>query len=304
MMANRCASYFTVFKYPQIKKWLSDGGTWEIQPGRIGLCENRAIRYRDGDHAPDELAPAYVVSLGTGSSKLIGDRPHHADGFWGMVVRMWDFFNSRFHGQRSWRDLVLDNPVLHSQGKLFRFDVEFDGKGPSLDNIDRMPEMKALAFGQYASSPALHDLELAVGVDMFYFELRCPTRDDMDEVIVAGRVMCRWKSPKRHFQAWLRYVRTSKIRVIVEGQSKGHLDVDQHGNLVRNVDLRIKSLQSRLSIQIQIGSEKRRHIGGSPFCVATLAEVQGLDTPFRGPEVKRKRGTEITASSRKQPRWA
>jgi hypothetical protein len=299
-LLTRCSIY-TEFEFEELEECFSDGATFEINPVGIALRENRALKRRAGDHEAGEHDPAYVVSLGTGSSKHI---PHHADGFWGMLLRMWGFFNSRFEGERSWRDFVLDHPRLQARGKLFRFDVAFDGKAPSLDNIDRIPEMKDLAFDQYASSATIDELELTVGVDMFYFELRCPTRDDMDEIVVAGRVLCRWKkSPKRSFQAWLRYVQDSKVRVIVEGQSRGYLEFDQHGNLVRDVDLRIKSPQNRVSVQIQSGSEKPQHIGGSPFCVASLAEMQGLDTALGVPErAKRKRVAECSTPPNKRAR--
>ena len=260
---------------------------WKNNPASIALQENQVIASNKGgqdpaEHDPAEDDPAYLWSLGTGSSQSIRDRWHDRDcgGIWSLPLRLWDFLDAHFHGKRSWREFVLDHPVLEAQGKLLRFDVEFNKPEPGMDDVDCMAEMQDAARQRFEHSVEIANLINAIVVDMFYFELRSSPRHERGEVVVEGRMLCRWKAVQEGFAEWLAYVAQARVRVFLDGQSHGSFELDRHGNLFRDINVRLNSLQQRVVIQIQVGARRPRHLGGSPFSVWHLARIQGLDTVF------------------------
>ncbi|KAH8194108.1 hypothetical protein TruAng_011729 [Truncatella angustata] len=164
-----------------------DGGLMFNNPASIAVLEAEAV-YRNA------AEPSLVVSLGTGSSKLSNPVTTNARHFLrdSFPARVYRAFWKSSDSKRAWQQLI-NHTKLSTTSDLFRFDIEFDGRGPALDDVGEMEEIGRLARESILESPALVRLAQRIRAELFIFELDpvSPFRFTKGVFECHGHISCR-----------------------------------------------------------------------------------------------------------------
>jgi hypothetical protein len=257
-------------------------------PGSLALEEVAAMY-------PFVDEPSLVVSLGTGSRRMddeprmLPSRGIFKDGF---IPRLFRAFmvsmKSNGHKFRSRR----------SEGRkeqYFRFDIEFNGPEPALDDTSKMQELKAAARSAIHGSKELDRLARCVVAEWFVFELERKPSKEYGKYICVGRIMCRLRANHPAFGDLIDQLSKKSAKFLLQGhplegsiQNGSYLDAG--GNFSKKVTVELVDGRSRITIQLQEGSSEPCNISGSPFTINSLVAAQHLDACFgTSYHVKRKR---------------
>jgi hypothetical protein len=206
--------------------------------------------------------------------------------------------------QRPWR----------GKGDYFRFNIEFAGKEPSLDDLGKMQELKATTRSMFAASQDLVDSADCLVASLFYFELESLPRFEDGVYACVGHILCRRRSDSEPLLARLS---KNSARFAVDGHRvSGRVEdrsfVGKGGCFRKKIEFSVKGLEQEVSISLREGHSKARNISGSPFTISKVIEDQGLDAHFgtadhkehsrtvRLDQKKRKRSGELEDASGKK----
>jgi hypothetical protein len=261
-----------------VRRKIQDGAFAENNPVRTAVREARTV-------APSTL-PAFVVSLGTGSSSS----GPFSERLWGRLL---DYLDKSLDSRSIWASFTQDHPELQRQGRLIRFDIDATHR-VRLDAVDEIPRLKQQTQERYTQSPGVPAPDILMVkklglVNMFYFELM----EDPDEVLdgfLAGYILCHWTVGQEDSEHWWEYIRSQHVQIFVNGRLHGTLDTDCWGNIHLPLQIPFNEETTMIRVEVQLGDFPPTDIGNSPFSVADLRKWHGFDDPFGScPGVARKR---------------
>ncbi|KFA53721.1 hypothetical protein S40293_09644 [Stachybotrys chartarum IBT 40293] len=284
-----------------------DGGLMYNNPASIALQEVAAL-------FPNTPEPSLVVSLGTGSARV--ERPDTSTprSFWrdSFCLRVFRAFCQYGNSRRAWQQL-LSHHKLGKTGEYFRFDVEFEGPEPSLDDVSVMEEIGEIARETMLDSPALDSLVLRMRAELFVFELD-PERsiefvNGMYECV--GKIFCRLRANTPAFDAFMTQLDQSSATFLIDGTELPGNFHDcvarlSDGNFCKDIRFRTSSRLNPIAISLREDSTPC-FISGAPFTLQRLVEAQKLGARF-GTSDHRKRkwhveeAREVRESQRKRSR--
>jgi hypothetical protein len=245
-----------------------------------------------------------VVSVGTGLRKersLDLPIPSVPPGWKGRFIpRLYESLMRFMSGKRLWNDYQRKERA----GKSLRFDIDFEGKEPSLDQVDSIEEMAALAEKQF-DSRELEALANALICSLFHFEFESTPRLLGDHY--SGKILCDITPQHPAFEPLLERLVSSSARFVFNDQPIGVVVgdgsyVDGRGNFCKRIEFQGSGDEIAITLQLDMAS-KAEHISGSPFSIPHRVRTQGLDAIFgEANHKKRKRSLFIEEDRAKRPR--
>jgi hypothetical protein len=185
------------------------------------------------------------------------------------------------------------------QGGYFRFDVVFNGEKPELDDISKMPELKALA-SEPTHAKSLTRLANCLVANLFVFELDSgkTIRKRNGKYLCTGYILCRYGSKNPTLELLLDRLTKSSARFqlqgeILPGTIRGRSIKGKDGNFQKRVCFSVTSMEEMVSLRLREEGSEAFDISGSPFSIDWLARAQGLGLSFYPPETltKKRKGT-------------
>ncbi len=249
-------------------------------PASIAIQEAAAL-------FPSTPDPSLVVSLGTGSAR--GGLPDTSmprrfwrDSFLFRILRaFWQHGNSR----RAWKQLLSCQRVGRV-GEFFRFDIEFEGREPPLDNVFDMKEISEIARETMLGSPELNKLAHRIRAELFVFELDLgrPFQFINGTYECTGRILCRLRAKTPELDALIAQLAKASAVLLLEdrilpGSFQDRSARSDDGNFQKEVRFRTLSRTEPFKISLREGGDDSP-ISGSPFTLQSLIEAQSLDARF------------------------
>lgn len=196
------------------------------------------------------------------------------------------------------------------RGGYFRFNVEFGGREPRLDDPSKMPEMKILAREVILHSKQLGRLAHCIIAELFVFELERESipRKDNGRYLCTGYILCCHRAGTPAFEALLARLTRSSAKFLLKGRTlpgsiRDRASLARDGNFRKRVCFDVASKQDLVSLHLREGGSESYNISGSPFSVDWIIEAQELGRPFgRADGVKRKRKNSDEGFLRKRQR--
>jgi hypothetical protein len=193
------------------------------------------------------------------------------------------------------------------RGEYFRFNVDFAGREPRLDDASRMRELKDLARDCLLGPGAkqLDRLAHCIIAELFVFELEAAPRKENGRYSCTGYVSYRLRAGSAAFDQLLARLMMSSAKFLLRGRPLAGRIQDRSsrgrdGNFRKRVCFEVSSKRDMFALSLQEGRVELCNISGLLFSVDWLVKAQGLDRMFR-----RKRGmTENEANSKKRRRLA
>jgi hypothetical protein len=206
-------------------------------------------------------------------------------------------------GKKIWQEF-RNRHRANSRAKHFRFDVEFEGAEPALDDISKMEEIAARVRIQLRDAPEIEAAAQCLTATRFYFELESIPIKSNDNYQGAGYIYCRLPSKSPSFKELLQQLKCSSARFLLDGQpitSKPDWSISDVGGMFRKrVQFKTKAV---MEISLKWESFEARQISGSPFSVDALINAQGLNLQFgRADHKKRKRGKDVDEEPERKKR--
>ena len=227
------------------------------------------------------------------------------DGFIPRLLRAFNLSTSSLnsHTFRSHRS-------IHRREQYFRFDSEFDGPEPALDDTTKMCELKAAAQAAIHKSKDIDRAASCAVGQYFVFELESQERKEDGQYTCTGHILCRLRANGAALGVLLDQLIRSSAKLSVQsrqypvgGLVKAGSCLDRDGNFRLRVLFEVPDKKSQIFIRLQEGLSEAWNISGSPYSINTLAAAQQLDACFgRADHAKRKRVESTDALSRKRRR--
>jgi hypothetical protein len=230
-----------------------DGGLWMNNPTSLVDSEVEVI-------APETGEPL-VVSVGMGSAKT--DRhpeESHSRRLWknGLVHRMYDALMASMGSKRYWR----------SGGNYLRFDVDFHGREPQLDDVRRIPAMALRAEKHFDRDIRLDELAYRLIAALFHFELdEMPCRAG-SQITSTGYILCDLKHGHPAYRALLNRLSREGARFYLDGRLLAgeigdRMFINSAGNVCRRVEF--TTTREDLLISLKMHNCQPQQISGLPF---------------------------------------
>ncbi|KAF4630856.1 hypothetical protein G7Y89_g7277 [Cudoniella acicularis] len=196
------------------------------------------------------------------------------------------------------------------RGEYFRFNVEFNGREPRLDDLNKIPGIKILAREVMLHSKQLDRLAYYIITELFVFELDPETipRRENSRYSYTGYILCCHRAGTPAFKVLLSRLIRSSAKFLLRGRTlsgsiRDRLSLIRDGNFRKRVYFDVASKQDLVSLYLREGSSESYNISGSLFSVAWLIGAQELRRPFsRRDSVKRKRKENEKGLPKKRPR--
>jgi hypothetical protein len=256
-------------------------------PASLAMQEAAAIY-------PETPKPSLVVSFGTGIAKENGLDTTSSSCFWkkSFFTRIFQVFWQYGNSTRAWQQLLGHQAAADSRN-FFRFNVEFTGEEPRLDDVKAVKEIANRARASMTSSADLDRLVLRQRAELLYFEL---DRDSPFKVMGGGyvwngKLRCRLGSQAR--EVFMVQLKQASARIIVGSRSTG-VDFQlvstgaDTGRFCQAIQITTAGRADPIEIFLQEGDEPCP-ISGAPFSLQWLLQRQKLDARF-GISEHRKRG--------------
>jgi hypothetical protein len=296
-----CSNQVSYFK----PKHISGLGTF--QDGGLGEDLRSLALQEVAAMFPLREEPSLVVSLGTGSARLeespwsTRTRGLLHDGFIPRLVRA---LKKSVGGTQAHKFRSRQRKGRREQ--YFRFDVEFNGPEPELDDTTKLEELKDIARAAIASSKELDRLARCIVSELFIFELvDKPQRNSRQ---YTGNIICRKRAKTSPFQKLLSQMKNNSARFLFQGHAlSGSIADDSYfsndGNFCKRISFEVADTEAPISIQLQQGSLEPSSISGSPYSIQGLVKALQLDSCFgRADHVRKKRTYSIDYTPRKRRR--
>jgi hypothetical protein len=257
---------------------------------------------------PSSDEPTLVVSLGTGSRRL-DDVPRMSpsrgilkDGFIPRLFRAFMLSMSNREGHK-----FRSRHTACRKEQYFRFDIEFEGPEPGLDDTTKIPELKAAAQSAIDGSKEVDRLARCIIAEYFLFELEAyPQRGKNGSFDCVGHILCRLPANTAAFPALMDQLTKTSAKLFFQEQPlAGSIGdgsfLDKNKNFKKRISFSVLDKRSAISIVLQEGSSQPCNISGAPFTLNHLIKVQGLDCYFgTADHQKRKRINTVISPSKRQ----
>lgn len=255
----------------------------------VGLAVEEAARL-----FPETPRPSIVVSFGTGSPRRRVSRPSQARSYRvnksrakkarsaRFASRLFQAFLKQGDSTVAWKQL-LSHTKSHDYGEFFRFDVEFDGKGPSLDDVTDLEGLEELAQASLVSSSAMERLARCIRAENFYFELERDPIYTNGVYECSGRIFCRLEPGSEELEALLTQLDHNNSFLTASGRKltgKFQNSLTPSGMFSKRCKFYLRDKAAPFSIVLTEGVAASCNINGSPFTLEWLREVQQIDAPF------------------------
>jgi hypothetical protein len=236
-----------------------------------------------------------IVSVGTGSTeeKDVPDKPSPRRGWkTGFIFRNISAYIESMNSKRLGQDFNNQRRMAPKEN-YYRFDINFPGRMPSLDNVYQIPGIKAEAIKQFSDSKDIDILAYRFITSHFQFELEAMPKEVSGQYFGAGHILCDLKRSHPAYRALLDRLSLSAARFYMNGEViSGKIDdrsfVDTDGNFRKRVEF--ESINGKLSITMGTSEWEPLHISGSPFSIEKRIRDQNLDAYFgQASHRKRKR---------------
>ncbi|KAL3584515.1 hypothetical protein FPOAC2_14295 [Fusarium poae] len=272
----RCATaapyYFKPARIGDLEVF-QDGGLAVNNPVYIAIREATLL-------SPDLAEPSVVVSLGTGSAS---DDDSNSSGlfserFFPRLSRaLWKQTGSKV----TWKHL-LSHQRAASNTKLFRFDVDFMGEEPLLDEVSMVEHVQLTAHSTAAGSQSLRQLCRQLRAELFLFELDqlSPPYYMRGAYQCTGRIICRLRAHTPEYKEFIRQLCDRAAIFRVGAQLVRITDENINTDLCFEVRFAVPNLSSSISITLLEETDEEFHINGSPFAIEWLISRQALNSPF------------------------
>ena len=201
-----------------------------------------------------------------------------------FIPQSYHAFMSSLSGRKLWQEFQNCGRG-DTEGQYFRFDIEFDGREPSLDNINQMKELKLQTQAEYSESKELDNLARCVVASLFYFKFESTPQYENREISCTGHILCRlWSSdPALKIVLLQLFKSLTKFTLqnhILPGIIENHSFTDRYGNFQKRVEFTVNSQQQQIPIHLREGSSLPNNISGSSFSVDSFVAAQGLKAHF------------------------
>ncbi|KAH7303728.1 acyl transferase/acyl hydrolase/lysophospholipase [Stachybotrys elegans] len=265
-----------------------DGGLLFNNPVTIAMQEAAAL-------FPATPKPSLVVSLGTGSARKGRPDTSTSRCFWrdSFPLRVFRAFWQSGSSSRAWTQL-LSHQEMGNKGEFFRFDIEFDGPEPALDDVLVMEEIRDEARDAMLDSPTLDRLVLRTRAELFFFELdpERPYQLIGGVYECVGRISCRLRARTPEFEAFMAQLNASSAKFLISDRV---LPTDfqdrftrlRDGNFSKVIKFQTPSRQDPITISLR-EKDTAYPISGAPFSLQWLIDAQQLEARF-GQQDHRKR---------------
>jgi hypothetical protein len=243
-----------------------DGGLRHNNPVNVAQWEAQAIW-------PGSKTDI-VLSMGTGTSSSA--RPSTRGWRGSAIARLYRSFMASLDGQQAWEELQ-NHLSEERKASYFRFNVEFDGHEPGLDDVVAMRTMRELPIESGDEVNIVNSLV----AKQFYFELEHVPYDVDGRYECNGYLHCRLLGCPR--AELLGYVWEKLAGFRLQEEEIAILP-QRNGSFLCKVAFCVNDLHEKLAISLS-----GINISGFPTTVAELMRLQGLDNPFGGANCSKKR---------------
>ncbi|RSL40975.1 hypothetical protein CEP54_015958 [Fusarium duplospermum] len=250
-----------------------DGGLAVNNPACIAVREAISL-------CSDATEPSIVVSLGTGST--VQDE-HNPSGMLSSKFpsRLWRALWRQTGSRTTW-DHLLSHQRVDSNTKFFRFDVEFLGKEPLLDEVSKMDHMQRTARDAATGTSDLRKLCRHLRAELFLFAL-----DEQSLPYFAnggyhctGHITCRLRAQTPGYKAFINQLCERAASFQVGAQILQVTRESMEEDLSYRVHFVVPSLSSLIPITLTEEAGERFDVSGSPFTLEWLVQRQELDAGF------------------------
>jgi hypothetical protein len=224
------------------------------------------------------------VSLGTG--KAVDDDPgmHGSSSWWRdlWLLRLCRAFWSSMDGQggddashtKAGKEESLNSRDRARRGENFRFNVEFSGGEPRLDDARRIPEMTIRAREAILQSPEEMDrLTLCCIAKLFVFELESAPRKDNGRFPCTGYIRCVRRAGHPSMEALLGRLTKASAKFLFRGRAlagsiRDRSSLARDGNFRKRVCFDVASKKDLFSLHLREEGSESFDISGSLFSVS------------------------------------
>ncbi|KAH7142375.1 acyl transferase/acyl hydrolase/lysophospholipase, partial [Fusarium sp. MPI-SDFR-AT-0072] len=250
-----------------------DGGLAVNNPVCIAIREATLL-------SPDMAEPSVVVSLGTGSASDDDNGPSGilSEKFLPRLSRaLWKQTGSKV----TWSHL-LSHQRADSNTKLFRFDVDFMGEEPLLDEVSMVERVRQTAHDAATRSSSLRRLCRHLRAELFLFELDelHPPYFLRGAYQCAGRIICQLRAHTPEYEGFIRQLCEREAAFRVGAQFLRVTYENINTDLCFKVNFAVPNLSSSISVALLEGTDEESHINGSPFAIEWLIRRQALNAGF------------------------
>ncbi len=184
-------------------------------------------------------------------------------------------------GRRTWDD--FRSSVKRSPGtdRHLRLDITFNGPEPGLDDVEVIPELKAMVRSNKHLSQAIDEISRRILASLFYFELEAIPKRNNAGVVGSGHILCLKKKSSPALDAIINKVTQLSAKFVVNGVeiSSDIRDAsfwDKDGNFCKRVLFK----GPEIHILLKERGCQGYPISGAPFSAERLVAVQGLNADF------------------------
>jgi hypothetical protein len=230
------------------------------------------------------------------------------------VPRLFRSFMNFFVGETRWQELQNSLPPQVRQ-RYHRFNIEFFGDEPELDDVQFMPNMRQQAKTQALLNNDIQNCSDNLLSALFYLELTAVPTFDRTLFTCRGRILCRIGPSHPALRALARRLKVAHAHFYLGGEQKfpcvdeeSYMLLEMGGPFQRAVTFKVASLQDFVDIKVDgikvdIGDgikgvkRRARSISNCPYKVETLIKDECLDCVFgsrRGRKRQHPQMTQVT----------
>lgn len=227
-----------------------------------------------------------MVSLSTGSSKQSKIQPSIAVTLlkYFFIARLLQLLLTQNESEQEWKK-ALQHQKIGENGNFFRFNVEFDKKEPSLDNVEDLAYLGQIAKESIHKSPELIRLAHCIRAELFFFELSQKPRLLNGVYDCTGYLICRLPQDTPGFKALMDRLDEESATFQIGSRC---LSGDINSQFIAGdsvywrkiIKFQVSGKKSLFSITLREGPLGGIPISGSPFTIDWLISAQRLNAVF------------------------
>jgi hypothetical protein len=201
-----------------------------------------------------------------------------------FIARLLQLLLTQNESEQEWKR-ALQHQKIGENGNFFRFNVEFDKKEPSLDNIEDLAYLGQIARESIHNSPELIRLAHCIRAELFFFELSQKPRLLNGVYDCTGYLICRLPQGTPGFTALMDRLDEESATFKMGSRC---LSGDMGSNTTtgdgvywrRMIKFQVSGRRTLFSVTLTEGPLGDIPISGSPFTIDWLVRAQRLDAVF------------------------